>query len=157
LSLHEAGSTNRLNSKLQDILDAIKKRRKILIIADKSPGGWETVNEYLTDDVASDSDDDKRIRQAESQALAKKKARQVKLYYNKQYPKNTSSLSFPQLRGLPPFVQRSAGSSSFSFQGYQPFLATGTPGIRSATTFTRFSSPANVCFSCGMPGHWKHQ
>jgi len=95
LSLHEARSTNRLISKLQDILDAIKKRRKIFIIADKLLGGWETVNEYLTDDVASDSDDDKRIRQAESQALAKKKARQVKLYYNKQYPKNTSSLSFP--------------------------------------------------------------
>jgi len=115
----------------------------------------------------------KKIRPAESRALAKKKARQVKLYSNKQYPKNTSSLSFPQLRGLPPFVQRSSqpsffsgnlpsqtgpvGSSSSSFQGNQPFPATGTPGVRSAATFTRFSLPANVCFSCGMPSHWKHQ
>ena len=42
----------------------ISKRQKVIHIADKSLGGWATVDEY--DELASDSDNDKRIRQAEN-------------------------------------------------------------------------------------------
>jgi hypothetical protein len=34
---------------------------KLIRIADKSEGGWTTVDEYLSDEVASDSEDQKRI------------------------------------------------------------------------------------------------
>ena len=40
-------------------------------IADKSEGGWKTVDEYLSDEVAIDSEDEKRIRVAENRAVKK--------------------------------------------------------------------------------------
>ena len=59
---------------LRDALEKIRKRNKILRIADRSSGGWDTVKEYLSDDLASDSADEKRIRSAENRATAKKEA-----------------------------------------------------------------------------------
>ena len=35
--------------------------------------GWGVVDEYLSDELAENSDDEKRIRHAQSRALAKKK------------------------------------------------------------------------------------
>ena len=51
---------------LQDSLAVIKKRSKLIRIADKAEGGWKTVDEYLSHEVASDSEDEKRIRAAEN-------------------------------------------------------------------------------------------
>ena len=53
-----------------------EKRLKLVKLADKSDFGWETVKEYASDDLASDSDDDRRIRKAENAASAKRKKRQ---------------------------------------------------------------------------------
>jgi hypothetical protein len=44
-----------------------------VLLADKSEGGWTTVDEYLSDEVASDSEDEKRIRVAENRAVKKNK------------------------------------------------------------------------------------
>ena len=40
---------------------------------DKSEAGWAIVEEYKTDELASDTDDDRKIRRAEKAALEKKK------------------------------------------------------------------------------------
>ena len=53
----------------------VEKRDKLIKIADKSEFGWETVNEYMSDDVASDNEDRKRIKRAEERAEQKKKKR----------------------------------------------------------------------------------
>ena len=40
-------------------------------IADKSLTGWNIVQEYLSDDLASDSEDDKKLKAAEARVLRK--------------------------------------------------------------------------------------
>ena len=41
--------------------EVVSKRIKVIKMADKSDSGWSTVNEYLSDELASNSDDEKRM------------------------------------------------------------------------------------------------
>ncbi len=53
--------------------DEINYRNKLIKLADKSETGWATVNEYIDNDLADNSDDDRKIRRAENAAKAERK------------------------------------------------------------------------------------
>ena len=61
--------------------------KNMIKIAEKSLTGWNTVPEYLSDDLTSDSEDDKTLKAAEARALRKQK---IKV-------KNNSVSSFRQI------------------------------------------------------------
>lgn len=51
----------------------LRKRQKLIKLADNSKDGWLVLQEYESDDLASNSDDDKRIRNAKSAVEKKRK------------------------------------------------------------------------------------
>ena len=58
---------------------------------DKSPSDWETVEEYLSDSITSDSDDERKLRAAESRALRKKQSSRKSYQCNNIYSATPSA------------------------------------------------------------------
>ena len=71
-----AGSPTDIHKLVAEAKLIIKKRQKLIKIADKNRDGWLVVQEYQTDDLASDSEDEKKIRKA--RAAAEKKRKEAK-------------------------------------------------------------------------------
>ena len=69
----ESSSTEDIGGLLEGIIKDIGGRIKLIRIAEKKEGGWATVEEYQKSDLAEDSDDVKKIRQANARALQKKR------------------------------------------------------------------------------------
>jgi hypothetical protein len=58
--------------KLESALGSVRNRQKKIKLADKSEAGWLVVKEYEAEELASNSEDEKRIRKAQTSALRKK-------------------------------------------------------------------------------------
>ena len=58
----------------------VTQRIKAIKLADKSEFGWQSINEYLSDELASDSDDEKRMYGAERRAEKKIKDKRRRQY-----------------------------------------------------------------------------
>ena len=77
LADHSIDSIERAKRQLEEgAAELVRKRVKAIKLADKSKFGWAMVTEYLSDDLASNSDDEKRIYRFERRAEKKIKDRQ---------------------------------------------------------------------------------
>ena len=73
LPLIQKGSISRATKAVKNMIEDLQKRNKLIKIAEKSQTGWNTVPEYLSDDLTSDSEDDKTLKAAEACAFRKQK------------------------------------------------------------------------------------
>ena len=64
----KAKSYDKVKAALDAGTEVVSKRIKVIKMADKSDFGWSTVNEYLSDELASNSDDEKSMYWAERKA-----------------------------------------------------------------------------------------
>ena len=54
---------------ISNLVEKVKGRNKLIRIADTSTGDWTTVREYESNVIASDSEDEKKIRHADAKAV----------------------------------------------------------------------------------------
>ena len=67
--------TSEANDLCDDLTAKLKRQNKLIKMADRSVIGWDNVAGYEADPIASDSDDGKKIRQAEIRAHTKRKSK----------------------------------------------------------------------------------
>ena len=75
--LYSADKAEKVEQLANEAKTTIKKRQKLIKTADKSKDGWLVVEEYESDDLASETDDEKRLKKARSQAESVTKSRLV--------------------------------------------------------------------------------
>lgn len=128
--------------------ELIKERQKLIKVADRSEHGWATVEEYVADELADDSDDEKRLFKAEARAGRKLKAskfkgKRVKGKFPYAFAEKSPVASV--YNGRP-----SAHFSTSSITSQQPAAGTaGELGLR------KVSPPIGPCFQCGKLGHFR--
>ena len=111
-------------------------------IADKSEGGWRTID--LFDEVASDSEDEKKFRAAENRAVKMMKTQKKDTgKQNRKRPAEAAE-SFTQVAH--------DGGNAVNYNAREPFRATGV-----GASAHKNSKANDQCYKYGGYGHWARE
>lgn len=150
LQLIEVGSITRSTNLANKMLSSLTKRNKLIKIADRSPAGWGTVAEYISDDLASDSEDDKRIKSAETKAMKKLKIK---------VPTVDRSASQSYLSSLSSFRGKESNQTrTNNFRAnFRPVKYADQNENQGRYSEYNKEKRQGTCFGCGKPGHYRHE
>jgi hypothetical protein len=132
---------------LSELVEKVKRRNKLIKIADTSEEGRETVRQYESRPVASDSDDESKINKAENRALRRRK------FKGKKIPAKSIQSNPPQ------FAASSFPGKNKPFREPQTWY-TGFPVYQNQPCTSRYQrrgQQGGGCFSCGSFQHWRNQ
>ena len=123
-----------------ELITKLKERNKHIRIAETSAGGWATVREYESSDIADNEEDDKKIRQAESRALKiiKEKKARPQPYPVTVRPPAPATATYASTATVPNY------GAPFRYQ--QPFRH---------SVARREPCPWDMCHFCKQYGHWR--
>ena len=96
----EKGKIERCKEKLAEGKNIILKQQKLLRIADREEDGWEVVKCHLSDDLASDSEDEKQLSRARRKAAGNKKKREANKQRDKKKQCRNASPSQKKFQNL---------------------------------------------------------
>ena len=133
-----------LKEAMQDIDEGkkiISKRQKLVQLADREETGWAFVKEYVADDLASGSDDEKKIAKCRATANRKLKAKDLK---NKSLKSRSFSNRYPF---------RQASYNRKSYPNYQRSSYSGASSSSSQSQDFRKNRYDRQCYACGRRGH----
>ena len=116
----------------------LSERQKHILLADKSDFGWSLIREYKRNDLAEDSDDEKKIIRAEARARTQAKQ-------NSAGNKTRLASNRKELPVLLP-------AETASFRQFYTNSARPIPTIHTST-----QTKPGSCFPCNKPGHWRAQ
>ena len=182
LSLLDSKRFTKVKDTLETLETSLKTRNKHIKMADRSPAGWAIIEEYESDDMASNSDDEKKMKRAEKRALKKlEKKKKDGVSSSSAGGRFGSSRVHPYGRGgynVRPLMQPSSTivrppSNLFptnpggpaqpfrnvppgyrpGFNGHQPYHQ---PFARMPQTPSQQGNPrpaTTQCFRCGQDGH----
>ena len=137
---------------INDAMEEVKKRIKVIKLADKK--GWDTAEAYMSDDLASDSEDEKRIKKAEAEAEKKRKKRQNEFNAKR---RRGSSQAGPSQYGFGASHYPSSdlpGPSHFAAPQFFP-VSTRGQFFRAPLRGNGYRW-ASRCFACGKEGHYRN-
>ena len=117
-----------LMQSLEEGMKLVQDRQKLVLLADKSPYGWLTVENYKSNALAEDEDDEKRLIRAENRAATEVKRRQ-----------NQRKSKFPNTGNPGQQAKNTAANAPVSAVSQQATYRKGS------------------CFACGKFGHWKSE
>lgn len=116
----------------------LSERQKHILLADKSDFGWLLIREYKRNDLAEDSDDEKKIIRAEARARTQAK---------QNLARNKSKFAVNRREPSALTLVAAASSSQFHSNTARPI----------PTVQTRIQTKPGSCFACNKPGHWRAQ
>ena len=144
---------------MDTLVNSMNQRIKMLRIADTSPHGWQTVQEYEVNPIARDDADDQKLRRAERAAQEKiairnqeRKAKQSRFHPyggqgNYRYQNQNQN-----------YQNEGAGQEGQSgYKAYGGFKSQNS--YKSSTVVQDKQTPKcnrnnDICFQCGSRGHW---
>ena len=135
----DSPAIERAKAALQQGSALLAERQKLIKIADRSVNGWSVVAEYTADELADDSDDEKRLEKAEKAA-----ERKAGLKKRKRLPptqKAPVASRAPRLVNAQPYG---------NWVPEQPHMQQGGGRRLGAANVQRAVGP---CFACGDMGH----
>ena len=143
----EAGITS-LNKGKQ----LIKNRQKLVQLADREEKGWKVVKEYVKDNLASDSDDEKQISRARRNAVQKEKEE----WRKKSFRRNTRAqpTTFASYRNLArPRFDTQANYSYQQPKYHRQDYRQNDYRQQSTRSDYRRNKYDRECYGCGRRGH----
>ena len=125
----------------------IANRQKLIKIADRSDLGWAVVEEYTADELAADSDDEKRLDKAERSAERKaaKRRKHTDYRHRPNFGRRQQPLQTQQTMSTAPVFP-----DPQAFPGSTPFPSIPPKRPPVSSQFPRVIGP---CYACGQIGH----
>ena len=134
----------------------VRERQKLIRLADRSEHGWATVEEYLEDELADNSDDEKQMQKAEFRAGRKLRAKTAKKKGGvmQKRPVQVSTVSLGKYAPPPSSPATQFGLSGTVPAGYPMATYSKWPGVVGSASAV--GPPLQgPCFNCGKVGHVK--